>query len=59
MRFYAGFGPYFMRQAPHAILTLCLLAELTMIEDHLEDELEKDMHSAYKLNKARKQLYPK
>ncbi|UPR01318.1 mitochondrial substrate carrier protein [Chloropicon primus] len=37
MRFYAGFGPYFFRQAPHTIITLCLLAELTSMQDRLED----------------------
>lgn len=57
-RFYAGFLPYFFRQAPHAIITLCLLAELTMIEDHLEDELEQEMHHP-KLHKAKRALFPK
>ena len=57
-RFYAGFVPYFFRQAPHAIITLCLLAELTMIEDHLEDELEHEMHRP-KLHRAKQKLFPK
>ncbi|QDZ26012.1 mitochondrial substrate carrier protein [Chloropicon primus] len=58
LRFYAGFMPYFLRQAPHAILTLCLLAELTIIEDHLEDDLEREMHKP-KLHKAKRALFPK
>ena len=57
-RFYAGFVPYFFRQAPHAIITLCLLAELTMIEDHLEDELEHEMHRP-KLHRAKQKMFPK
>ena len=40
------------------IITLCLLAELTMIEDHLEDELEQEMHHP-KLHKAKRALFPK
>ena len=35
-RFYAGFGPYFFRQAPHTIITLCLLAQLTNMQDAFE-----------------------
>ena len=35
-RFYAGFGPYFFRQAPHTVITLCLLAQLTTLQERLE-----------------------
>ena len=32
-RFYAGFMPYFVRQAPHAVITLCLFSWLTKQQD--------------------------